>query len=139
MNIHQLADLARNSLFSYCMLECKGYCCRKGFLLLTEKELILLTADKRKSLQADGYICFIQEENVFSLNLANSFGSCPQLKDSKCMVHNNSNRPKTCSTFPIFVNEEKKEIRLSSRCYAIQENKLYPYIAQFKKLGFTLT
>ena len=138
MDIHQLAYEARNSISSYCMNECEGYCCRKGFLLLTEDELNLITGDKRESLEKNGYVRFIDDEKVFSLNLSNNFGSCPQLKDSKCLLHKNPARPATCSSFPIFINEEKKEIRLSPRCYAIQENKLYPYIAQFKKLGFTV-
>lgn len=137
MEIQEIAKEARNSISDYCMHECNGYCCRKGYLLLSEDELNLLAGDKRQELEDKEFIKK-QEDNKFSLNFSNHLGSCPQLKDSKCMIHKNSKRPSTCDKFPIFVDEEKKEIRLSPRCFAVKENKLYPYIHQFIELGFKI-
>lgn len=135
MDIQIIVSKARDSISDYCMNECNAYCCRKGFLILTEEELDLLTGSKREELEAKEFIK-PQDNNKFSLNFSNHLGSCPQLKDSKCLIHKNPKRPSTCEKFPIFVDEEKKEIRLSPRCFAVKENKLYPYIHQFLELGF---
>ncbi|MBN1175664.1 YkgJ family cysteine cluster protein [Candidatus Woesearchaeota archaeon] len=135
MNIQQIASKARNSISNYCINECHAYCCRKGYLILNEEELNLLTQDKRKELEDREFIKQ-QEGNKFSLNFSNHLGSCPQLNDSKCMIHKNPKRPLTCEKFPIFVDEEKKEIRLSPRCFAVKENKLFPYTHKFLELGF---
>lgn len=137
MTIQELVSEARNSISEYCMKECHAYCCRKGFLLLTEPELNLLTGNKRDALEEKKFIK-PQENNLFSLALNNHLGSCPMLVDSKCTIHKNPLRPKTCEKFPIFLDEEKKEIRLSPRCFAVKENKLYPFVHQFLKLGYKI-
>jgi len=137
MNIQKIASEARNSISSYCMNECNAYCCRKGYLILSKEELILLVGNKRKELEDKEFIKILPNDK-FSLNLGNHLGSCPQLKDSKCLIHKNPQRPSTCNSFPIFINEDKKEIRLSPRCFAVKENKLYPYIRQFLELGFKI-
>lgn len=136
-DIQKLVSEARNSISDYCMFECHAYCCRKGYLLLDEDELNLLTQDKRLDLEKNNFIK-PQENNKFSLNLGNNFGSCPRLVDSKCTIHKDPNRPSTCEKFPIFLDEDNKIIRLSPRCFAVKENKLYPYVHEFLKLGFTI-
>ena len=135
MTIQDLASLARKSISDFCMIECSAYCCRKGYLLLSEDELNLLTSNKRFDLEKNGFIK-IQKEGLFSLNLGNNLGSCPQLKDSKCMIHTNSLRPSICVKFPIFIDEKTKTVHLSSRCLAVRENKLYPFVHKFIELGF---
>lgn len=137
MKIQELVSEARNSISEYCMNECNAYCCRKGYLLLTEKELDLIAGDKRQELEDNEFIKK-QDNNLFSLSLSNNTGHCPRLEGSKCTIHKNPNKPSTCEKFPIFLNEEKKEIRLSPRCFAVKENKLYSYTHQFLKLGFKI-
>jgi len=107
------------------------------FLLLSENELDLLTSNKRSDLEKNGFIK-LQKDALFSLNLGNNLGSCPQLKDSKCMIHTNPDRPSTCDKFPIFIDEINKTVHLSSRCLAVRENKLYPFVHECLNLGFKI-
>jgi Fe-S-cluster containining protein len=137
MKVQEIAKEARESISKYCIEECKAYCCRKGHLILNEEELKLLTGDKQEELENKGFIK-IQENNMFALKLGNHLGSCPKLNGSICEIHTNPKRPATCKNFPIFIDEEKKEIKLASRCFAVKENKLYPYIHQFLELGFKI-
>ena len=102
---------------------------------ISEDELDLLTFTHRKDLELKEFI-ILQEDRGYVLDFSNHLGSCPQLNGSKCMIHKNPKRPSTCDNFPIFIDEEKKEIRLSPRCFAVKENKLYPYIHKFLELGF---
>lgn len=136
MDIQELATAARNSISDFCMHECQAYCCRKGYLVLSEEELELLVLDKRAELESREDIKVLSD-NTFSLHLG-TLGSCSRLIDSKCSIHSNPGRPKTCTTFPVFVDEEKKEVRFSSRCFAVQENKLYAYSNAFVKRGFSI-
>jgi len=136
-NIQQLANEARNHISEYCMTECNAYCCRKGYLILSSEEVDLLVGDKRSELEKNEFIK-PQDDGLFSFSLSNDSGHCPQLNGSKCMIHKNSSRPSTCSSYPIFINEEKKEIRLSPRCFAVRDNKLYLYVKKFLELGFKL-
>ena len=137
MLIQELVSNARNSISEFCMIECGAYCCRKGYLLFSKDELILLTSNKRTDLEKNGFIK-LQKDGLFSLNLGSDLGSCPQLKDSKCMIHSNPKRPSTCDKFPIFIDEKNKTVRLSSRCFAVKENKLYPFVHKFLKMGFSV-
>lgn len=126
VNIHELADEARNFISNYCLTECNGYCCRKGYIMLTQEEVMLLTTmDKVKRI----------DDKLFSLNLN---GGCPKFLNNMCSVHNDALRSKTCRDFPIFVNEEKKEIILSPRCYAVLNNVLYGYIRKFMQMGYKI-
>ncbi len=72
--------------------------------------------------------------NKYSLYMGNSDSPCPSLKHNKCTIHNNSKRPKTCNNFPLFL--QGKLIRLSPRCLAVKQGKLYPYIKQLMALGY---
>ena len=114
MNIQELVSQARNSIGEYCMNECNAYCCRKGYLVLSEKELDLLVGEKRVELVSKGDIKE-QEDGSFSLHLGNHLGACPRLDGAQCSIHKHPSRPKTCEKFPIFLDEEKKEIRRRRR------------------------
>jgi len=125
-----LADRAREALSKYCIEECKAYCCRKGYLVLTAEETDLLAGDQKEALQREETIIGM-EDGKYSFNLNKN--GCPCLKDSKCAVHNDEGRPSACKEFPIFI--DGKNIRLSPRCYGIRTGLLYPYIHHFLKLG----
>ena len=124
MDAESLAIKARESLSSYCFEECLAFCCRKGYLLLSNKEVALLHLDIK-----DLKILPIDKRYIF--NLAKG---CPNLKEYKCIIHNNIERPKACREFPLFIKDNT--VIISEDCPAI--NKLYPYLAEFKRLGFTL-
>jgi len=119
-----LAIKARESLSSYCYEECLAFCCRKGFLLLSEKEVKLLKM-KTDDLQ------ILPVDRRYILNLSKG---CPNLINYKCTIHKNKARPKACKEFPLFI--KGNTIIISEDCPAI--NKLYPFLAEFKRLGFTL-
>lgn len=134
-DINKIADEARNSLSKYCIEECKAYCCRKGYIIITPEEADLLIGNKQEKL--------ISEEKLiellggkFSFNFTNSFEGCTQLKDGKCLIHKNKKRPKVCHEFPIFITG--KTIRLSPRCYGVKAGLLYPFIKKFKELGYEI-
>lgn len=135
MNIQELATKARNSISNFCMSECNAYCCRKGYLVLSEVELDFLVGEKRSYLESEGDIKKL-ENNSFSLHLGNSLGACPRLDGAICSVYKDALRPLTCEKFPLFVDEEKKMARFSSRCFAVKENKMYPYREEFLRRGF---
>ncbi|HZX44598.1 MAG TPA: YkgJ family cysteine cluster protein [Candidatus Nanoarchaeia archaeon] len=134
MEIETLAKEARNSIGEFCMEECKSYCCRKGYLSLSKKEAALLSDNridewvKKRLLHKLG--------KKYSFFLGSEQFPCPKLKDFKCTVHKDPNRPKACQNYPIFIKGNK--IRLSSRCLAVNADKLYPYISQFLKLGYKI-
>jgi Fe-S-cluster containining protein len=122
----RLAISARESLSSYCYKECLAYCCRKGYLLLSEKEVNLLCLDIK-----DLTIMPIDKRYIFNLGKG-----CPNLINYKCIIHKNSKRPKACREFPLFISEDK--IIITEDCPAIKANMLYPFLAEFKAMGFTL-
>jgi Fe-S-cluster containining protein len=71
----------------------------------------------------------------YSLFLGNPDG-CPSLEGSKCKIHKNPLRPATCGRFPIFI--EGNKVKLSQRCLAVKQGKLYPYEAEFLKKGYKI-
>jgi hypothetical protein len=132
--IEKLATEARNSLSKYCYSECKAYCCRKGYLPMTEKEALIVSGNKKIELIRNMALSPVKN-NEYILDLAANKNGCPQLSDFKCKIHNHVDMPKTCSDFPIFLWKGKK-IRVSDRCSAVKAGILYPYIAQFKQMGY---
>jgi len=128
MTAEEIANKARKSISTYCYKECKAYCCRKGYLVLTKKQLNLITKNNPGKDQIKPLVF-----NTFSLNLSQS---CPSLKDFKCVIHKNKDRPDTCKQFPVFI--EKDTVRLSSRCPAIKEGLFYPYIYEWIALGYNI-
>lgn len=133
--IDKLIEETLKELSYFCVKECKSFCCRNGFLILNQKELDFLCGFKKEKLISEAKI----QEKMFGkylLNLNNSLGGCPQLKNFKCLIHKRPDRPKTCKEFPIFVLDNK--IKISSRCLAKSENKFFKFEIEAKKLGFEI-
>ena len=133
VDIQAAAEEARKSISSYCVEDCKAYCCRKGFLLLDEAALQVTVGDQRLALERQGFLKETKEG--FSLNLNNP-RHCPSLKGSLCTIHKNPDRSRTCKDFPIFIRE--KSIILSHRCPAVQEEKFYAFVQQCLADGWRL-
>src|SRR3989338_10838695 len=123
--IHEIADRARKSISSYCMDECKSYCCRKGYLVLTQEQMSVVTQGKNMHGRLK-----VLENGKTSMHLS---PACPSLKDFKCTIYTDAKRPKTCSDFPIFI--EGTVVRFSPRCLAVRENKFYPFVNEFMAQG----
>lgn len=135
MDAEKIADEARNSISRYCIEECRSYCCRKGYLVITSEQADLILQGRRKEFEEKGVMKKIGE-NKYSLFLGNYDMTCPSLqKDYTCKVHKDPLRPKACQQFPLFLIGQT--IRLSPRCPAVKENKLYPYVKQLLSLGYT--
>jgi len=128
MTAESIANKARKSISNYCYKECKAYCCRKGYLVLTKKQLDLITKSKKAK---DQVIQIVFDS--YSLNLS---PSCPSLKDFKCTIHKNIDRPTTCKEFPVFI--ERNTVKLSGRCPAVKQGKFYPYVHEWIKLGYNI-
>lgn len=134
MDINQLADQARQSISDYCINDCKGYCCRKGFLSLNEDQVKLVVGNHKSKLVNNNHLIESHDQN-FLLDLGNPI-NCPSQKNNKCSIHTNPNRPSACKEFPVFIWTEG--IKLSNRCPAVREGKLYPFVRQFVKAGFKI-
>lgn len=126
----------RKSLSEYCIKECKSYCCRKGYLIVSEEELNLIVGDEKKKQK------LLKEKNIremlggkYSINFESCLG-CPglSLKSFKCKIYKNEKRSKTCKEFPIFISGNK--IKISGRCPAKRDNKFFKFEKQAKKLGY---
>lgn len=122
----KLAINARKSISNYCYNECLAFCCRRGYLLLSQKEASLLQIGSEKLASA-------KFDKKFVFNLGKG---CPLLKDYKCGIHKNPNRPKACREFPLFIHG--KEIIVTEDCPAVKLNMLYPYLGKFKTMGYNL-
>ena len=133
MNIERVVKEARKSISNFCIEECKAYCCRKGCLTLTSKEVDLITHGKTKEFEVSGTIVRKEGES-YVLDLGRS---CPSLKNFKCVIHNNPERPSICKEFPIFIKD--RSISFSQGCPAVRKKLFYPYEKQFLKLGYKLT
>ena len=131
MKAEEIAEKARRSISNFCSEECKAYCRRKSYLVLTGEEVDLVAPGVRTRLE-DKKIVMKMEENYF-LNLRNG---CPCLKDNLCIIHNNSKRPAVCKQFPIFIKD--KNIRFSPVCLAVKMDLFYPYVHEFLKLGYNI-
>lgn len=131
----RIANKARKALSRYCVEECSAYCCRKGYLLLNESEMKIIVADNEKIL-TDEESLRKMIDGMYSLSFSNSFEGCPQLKNSKCMIHAKKKRPTVCHEFPIFIT--KDQARISPRCYGVQAGLIDPYITELKKAGFEI-
>jgi len=125
MTPEEVAKKARKSISSYCYDDCKAYCCRKGYLTMNLKEACLVTNNFTNQNTTK-----IIPNGRFSLDLNKT---CPRLVEHMCTIHKKRNRPSACKEFPIFITGNT--VLISSRCPAVKENKLYPYIKQWKKMG----
>lgn len=131
----KIANKARRALSHYCTEECSAYCCRKGYLLINESEMELLVGENKDILMTEGSLRKMVD-GMYSLNFSNSLGGCPQLKNSKCLIHNNPKRPRACIEFPIFITG--KTVRVSGRCFGVRAGLIDPYITQLKKMGYDI-
>jgi Fe-S-cluster containining protein len=132
----RLAMAARDSLSSYCYSECKAHCCRKGHLLLTAGEVDLLKDTHKEDLKMISVQAKTHEKR-YVFRLESNVDGCPNLLNYKCMIHKNPARPKACREFPIFIRKNKT-LTVTRACPAVKENKLYPYLAEFKMMGYAL-
>ena len=128
----KLTQEARNSISRFCYEECHALCCRKGFLPVNKKELQAVTQGKPSD-----HVKKIGEDQ-YSLFMGRPDAPCPSLKDWKCSIYKHPQRPRVCGDYPIFLDREKKEVKLSPRCTAVQEGKFYGYEAEMLKLGYKI-
>lgn len=124
---------ARDSIGNFCINECKAYCCKKGYLVLTRKQMKATMQDKEEDYRRLGLLTEMTGD-MFSLHMGEPGYPCPSLKDNMCSIHKNPDRCTTCHSFPIWLFGEK--IHISNRCFAGKESLFYPYIARLVKLGF---
>ncbi len=134
MTPENIASDARNSISDYCIHDCKAFCCRKGYLILSLEEMNVIVGKQRGSLEDSGVLTNMGGTK-FALNLGNPLG-CPSLKNNLCLIHTDPKRHTACKEFPIFITDKK--IHFSNRCPLVKTNKFYHYIHKFKKLGFTI-
>ncbi len=141
LDAEKLAMKARDSLSSYCYLECSAYCCRRGYLLLSASEVKLMQNTNIKDLKIIPVKTkFERKKYIFNLGLKRNGckqNGCPNLLDYKCTIHKNPLRPKACKEFPLFI-WKNKTILVTDECPAVKENKLYPFLAEFKMRGYTI-
>jgi Fe-S-cluster containining protein len=133
--INKLANEARKSISDFCINECHSFCCREGFIKLKEKEMEIYCENKKELL--------INEKALretwggkYILNLKNSLGGCPQLRDFKCKIHIHPERSNTCKDFPIFI--VGKQIKISNRCPAKKEGKFFKFEKEAIALGYEI-
>lgn len=127
MHVNQIAK-ARKRVSRYCVEECKAYCCRKGYLELNREEMIVVTGGKPEEFAER----LKKSGDVYTLYLGDG---CPCLDEKfMCRIHSDEKRPRTCRHYPIFLYDDK--IVLSSRCFAVKDNILYPYLKQMR--GFSI-
>jgi Fe-S-cluster containining protein len=134
MDAEHILTEARESISLFCMQECKAYCCRKGYLVLTSKEAVLVSGhplstkdDALRDVVGGGH----------ALHLGETHAGCPCLKDFKCTIHTDVSRPKTCKDFPIF--RQGNVVRFSPRCPAVQAGKMYQVEHELMQLGFEIS
>ncbi|MBW2964232.1 YkgJ family cysteine cluster protein [Candidatus Woesearchaeota archaeon] len=135
MDAETIAQKARKAISSFCMEECKSFCCRKGYLPLRESEVDTVTQGKRKELMEQG-ILTLRADGKYSLYMGGTDMPCPSFQNDRCVIHTSRKRPLTCRQFPIFV--DGNTVRISARCLAAKAGLLYPYVARMKLLGYKI-
>lgn len=134
MKIETICRDARRSLDLFCKDECSSYCCRKGQLVLNDKDMDFVCQDKRKKLEKDGFITDFDDK--FILKLKNNLGGCPSFKDNRCIIHKSRKRPRICKDFPVFLRDDTVE--LSTGCYAVKAGLLFRYAYKIRQLGYKI-
>ena len=132
----KIAEAGRKSISRFCIEECKSYCCRKGYLVMTKNQL-----DKVVGYKKEEYKEQIKQldKNKFSLYMGKSDKPCPSLnKDFKCNIYKDPLRPKACHNFPIFLNHKDKKALFSPRCLAYQLGLLFPYSKKLQLQGYEI-
>jgi len=132
----KIADEGRRSISSFCIEECKSYCCRKGYLVLNKKQVDAVVGEKKEMYKEQ---LKPLKNGKTSLFLGKSDKPCPSLReDFKCGIYTNPQRPKACSDFPLFFDHTQKLALFSPRCLAVQQNKLFPYAKRLQALGYEI-
>ncbi|MGV8171444.1 MAG: YkgJ family cysteine cluster protein [Candidatus Woesearchaeota archaeon] len=132
----ELAIRARESLSGYCYSECMAYCCRRGYLLLSAEEVGLMQNTCIEDLKIMP-LRTKTDAKRYIFNLGSKGLGCPNLSEYKCVIHTNPARPKACKEFPLFI-WNNNTIVINDECPAVKENRLYPYLAEFKNMGYKL-
>ncbi len=134
MDPENILKKAKKSISSFCIEECRSYCCRKGYLVLSRKELDLITDKKPGSWK--NQITEL-DDNRFSLFMGNSLHPCPALLPNfHCSIHKKRNRPKACKEFPVFLKGDT--VYFSNRCLAVRQGLFYPYIYKLRSMGLKI-
>ncbi len=133
----KIAEKARKSISMFCMEECRSYCCRKGYLALSKEEMELVAQGRQKELEEKKVLRRINSKS-YSLYLGDYGVLCPCIdSEYKCIIHKHPKRPMACQQFPLFI--DGKNVRVSSRCLAAKEGKLYPYVSRLVRMGYRLS
>lgn len=135
MDISRVTNNARRSIGSFCSKECKAYCCRKGHLVLTLPEAKIVSAGKMEELIRNQILRKLDDAR-YTLLIEDG---CPSLVDSMCSIHKSRRRPQTCKDFPIYLDMQRKQVYLSSRCLAVSMGKLYVYARTMRSIGFRIS
>lgn len=129
--IERIVKEARNSLGKFCLEECKGYCCRKGYLALVEENVDTVTHGNREKFLVDGNLKLMSPRK-YSLSISQGC-PCLDMETFMCKIYTDKNKPKVCDDFPISLNNNMAIV--SSRCLAVRENKLFGYMKELELLG----
>jgi Fe-S-cluster containining protein len=131
----QILEQARNGISQFCIEECRAYCCRKGYLVLTPKQAKATMQGREEEYRSLSLLKDMTNGNI-SLYMGDKDHPCPSLKDNRCMIHKHPDRSDTCRIFPIHIKDNI--IHVSKRCLAAKANMFYPYIARLAMMGFCL-
>lgn len=121
--VEKLLEQARKDISRFCIKECNNYCCRKGFLILKEDQVELVTHGNKINVKQ-------HENGTFILDLNKD---CPSIGPKGCTIHKNIARPQTCKDFPIF--QKEGHVIFSTRCPCVQTNFLYVLKQKLHKKG----
>ncbi|MBD3318488.1 hypothetical protein GF342_01110 [Candidatus Woesearchaeota archaeon] len=122
---HRIAQAARKSLSLFCSEECRAYCCRRGYLVVPKQQALVLLS----LVKDENRVKHLPDSVSFKLK-----GDCPALVNFSCSVYDL--RPQVCRDFPLFLHGTT--VMVSGYCTAVAQGKLYPFIAQILRLGYTL-
>lgn len=137
MNIEAIAEEARKSIGSFCIDECKAFCCGKCYLVMEEDEVDVVMQGRTAEFEERGLLKRLAS-GKYSFNMGTYDVACPSLdlKTFKCKIHNHPKRPMTCRNFPLFIYG--KNVMLSPRCLAVKLGMLYPFMARLKMEGYNI-
>jgi Fe-S-cluster containining protein len=135
MDAEKIACMARKSIGQFCIEDCKAYCCRKGYLVMKNKQLELILGNAAEDIDLKINFKKLDSNNI-SLFLGNG---CPcLLPDFKCKIYKKKNRPIACNKFPLILDTEKKIIKMSNRCPAVKLNMMFPFVKKLMGMGYTI-
>lgn len=129
--VDRIVNEARASLGHFCLEECKGYCCRKGYLALDNSNVDLVSQGHKEE-YLKTRLLKLMSPGKYSISIVHD---CPCLDHETilCRIYADKRRPKVCAEFPVLMHEST--IIFSSRCLAVRENKLFGYMKELEMLG----